>query len=87
MKKKLIVELEFIEEEETRNKPLVTQNLVVFPVKEGYEFYYSDNQKEFSKLSLKKTRVVEVSIIDSNVELLLENKMSKEQKNFLRHKN
>ena len=87
IRKRLIVEIEFIEEEETRTKPLVTQNLVVFPLKGGYEFYYSDDEQQLDKLSLKKVRVIEVSVIDSNVELLLENKLSEKGKKLFRHRN
>jgi hypothetical protein len=35
MRKRLIVEIELIEEGETRIKPLVSQNLVIFPSKDG----------------------------------------------------
>lgn len=86
MKKRLIVEIEFTEEEETRTKPMVSQNLVVFPVKGGYEFYYS-GEEELIKLRIKKAKVIEVSVIDSNIELLLEGKLSKSEKNVLRQKN
>ena len=64
--------MEFIEDEEKRTKPMMTENLLVCPNREGgYAFFYhSDN--ETNQLKLTKARLVEVKIIDSKPQLLVE---------------
>lgn len=70
--KRVIVQIEFIEDEETRTKPMMEQNLLVYPNQDGgyVFFYHSDN--ELNILKLRKANLVEVKIIDSKSELILE---------------
>lgn len=72
--KRLIVEIVFVEDEEKRTKPMLEQNLLVYPNQDGgYSFFYhSDN--ELNKLKLKSAKLVEVKIIDNKQQLLVEEK-------------
>ena len=68
--KRVIVEIEFVEDEETKTKPMMFNNILVVPDKSGYQFFYHD--VELHKLKLKSARLVEVKIIDSKPQLLVE---------------
>ncbi len=68
--KRVIVQIEFIEDEETKTKPMMFNNILVVPDKSSYQFFYHD--VELHKLKLKSAKLVEVKIIDSKPELILE---------------
>ena len=74
--KRLIIELELTEENNL--KPKMFQNLIVVPSKGGYSFYYSENG-EMKQLWVKNISIKEVAELDSQAQLLLENKMSKRE--------
>lgn len=72
--KRVIVQIEFVEDEETRTKPMMEQNLLVCPNQDGgYTFFYHSGS-ELNKLKLKSAKLVEVKIIDNEPELILEKK-------------
>ena len=70
--KRVIVQIEFIEDEETKTKPMMFNNILVVPDKSGYQFFYHD--VELHKLKLKSASLVEVKIMDDRPELIVEKK-------------
>ena len=68
--KRVIVQIEFVEDEETKTKPMMFNNILVVPDKSGYQFFYHD--VELHKLKLKSANLIEVKIMDDKPELIVE---------------
>lgn len=76
--KRILIKIELVEDKEL-SKPVMISNILIFPAKGGYEFYYEQND-ELHKLHIKNVEVTEVAELDSQAQLLLENKLSKVNK-------
>lgn len=83
--KRILIKIELVEDKKL-SKPVMVSNVLIFPVKDGYEFYYEENDL-LTKLYIKSAKIIEVAQLDDVQQLLLEGKMSESEKNVLRQEN